>query len=106
MADKQKVEPTPKKVKQPKPKKVTGVSLVNAQVVLTIFELAKKGDDNKAISSATSIPVSYIGMILVAHPDWVKHTQAEFAAMGQSYPEKFVRPKPEKPAAQDKQVKA
>ncbi len=91
-------------VKKQQPKRETGVSRVNAQVVLTIFELAKKGDDNKAISSATKIPVSYIGPILMAHPDWVKHTQAEFAAIGKQYPEKFVRPKPEKSAAQSGQV--
>ncbi len=87
-----------KVVKQTQPKE-TGVSRVNAQSVLRIFELAKSGKSNTEIATATSIPASYIGPILVCHPHWVKYTAESFTALGQTYPEKFVRPKPEKPAA-------
>jgi hypothetical protein len=73
---------------------------VTAQAVLHIFELAQSGRDNTSISTMMEIPVSYIAPILNAHSDWVAVTKDGFAAMGKQYPEKFVRPKPEKSAAQ------
>jgi hypothetical protein len=87
-----KKQPKPK-VEKPVSKRETGVSRVNAQAVLTIFELAKAGKSNAEIAAATSIPQSYIGPILVCHAHWVAVTKEGFAAIGQTYPEKFVRPK-------------
>jgi hypothetical protein len=90
-----------KKVETAKPKRETGVSKVTAQVVLTVFELARAGKSNAEIAAAESIPSSYIGTILVAHPNWVKHTLVGFEAMGKQYPERFTRPSK---AVQNRQV--
>jgi hypothetical protein len=69
--------------------------------------LAQSGKSNAEISAATSIPQSYIGYILAGHEHWIEVTKEQFAALGQSYPEKFTRPKPEKPAAKkEAEVKA
>ena len=94
-----KKQPKPK-VEKPVSKRETGVSRVNAQSVLRIFELAKAGKSNAEIAAEVSIPASYIGYILIGHEHWKEVTKDQFQALGQSYPEKFVRPKPEKPAVQ------